>query len=439
MELARRRWNGPRPRPEDSLPLLGPLLQDHAPDVRAAAALAWARAEGPIEPLLEQLDDRDRPVREASVLALGLRGGAVAGPALVRILDRADEPAPRRGLAAIALGLAHAPEAVPSLVRALASKDRFPDVPVSAVLALGLIGAGHAEATAALLSTARRYRTFPMLHPSSDELVRAHALEALGRVWPRGGAPVEVIACLRSSLVDRDSVCRRSALLALGRLLPPGDPLVEELIRIADTDFDPTTRRWALISLGRVGGPRAFLRLEVALGRVGEERAFGALGLAISNALPVERVAHALEEERDRHVAAALAWSLALAGHRPTLGDLRRHLPARDADRDATLARGLLGGPGAGETLLLILSRTGDRSVAGAAAVALGLLGERDALEPLGAIARDSRLEPWRRAVAVSALGLLVDRRSPPPLARLAEDLNFRALVDPIRAALWWL
>lgn len=103
--------------------VIAPLLDDPASGVRACAALALAQTSCPPQTerialaLIEHLQDADPQVAWLCALALA-RMGAVAAPALVRVLEQTSSLAVRI-LALRALQSVATAETIPALVRAL--------------------------------------------------------------------------------------------------------------------------------------------------------------------------------------------------------------------------------------------------------------------------------------------------------------------------------
>ena len=81
-----------------------------------------------------------------------------------------------------------------------------------------------------------------------------------------------------------------------------------------------------------------------------------------------------------------------------------------------------------GDFLQILEGGEESQYILGSVALALGQLGDENAIEPLLAIAKDDKKYPdLTRALATVALGQIGDRRDVPTLARVATDINYRA------------
>ena len=269
-----------------------PLLQDREESVRQAAAEAVGRIgtlDGQTTPtLVEGLTSPDNVVRAETAEALGTIGetAAEAAPALVNALKDTNDRV--RAKAAEALGKIGeaAAEAVPGLMRALRDKDNWvsamaaealgemgdsadgaipalihslahinPQVRGNAAEALGKMGDAAASAAPALRKAARdedagvrcqAVRALGSVMPTAteerillaatedaDPIVRAAALEALGK---RGEADEDVIAALLRALLDPADAVKVEAAGALPRLAGATDAVIDGLCTLLDDD-----------------------------------------------------------------------------------------------------------------------------------------------------------------------------------------------------------
>jgi HEAT repeat protein len=74
-----------------------------------------------------------------------------------------------------------------------------------------------------------------------------------------------------------------------------------------------------------------------------------------------------------------------------------------------------------------------DHHVRGAAAIAIGMIGDPAAVEPLVKLAKES---PKHRAFAIAALGCLVDRSPLPRIGRILRNIHYRKASPILREVL---
>jgi HEAT repeat protein len=223
-------------------------------DFAALAVAAGAGHGGALQPLLDDLADPRRPVRDAAVVAL-VRAGRAAVPFL---LDRLNQPLPRaRVAAALALGRLQPPEATgPLLVAATAPAATADEAELRPValraLAHCLTGA-EAGLSPSLLPLTR----------DPDRFVRAAALLCLGRLAERAGVRAVALA-----LFDDDPFVVESAAIALSEGVREGDvelvlPLLRALTPSPSREPRPAVKEAILIALGRIDVQDAAQRVRV--------------------------------------------------------------------------------------------------------------------------------------------------------------------------------
>lgn len=488
---AHRAHDTSRPSPKvveaEILPVLLDALKSPEAELRNAALLALGKLDQGTTPqfLLYFIQDKDRSVREAAVLTLGMLGNREATPALIQLLENGPEAARLRGrepetrlraTAAIALGLLGDQAATRSLLAALDRKEALKDVPVCAAVGLGLLRPGSDEAAQALVAVLADAK-------GREPVLRAHAANALGRIFQdrRGSVAPAVWAALERALTDQDVEVRRSAILAFGLCSGPGDSGARLLVRALHDEPDTTARYWAVIALGRIGGETSRKELEETLRRGDPElRAYAALGLGLiaragpgeadANRRSLGHVMDAFREEKVPCVRGAQAIALGLASFEEAREPVKQALvsggePAFQAF--ACVALGLLGARDAKETLLEVLrssrpevqseaaiglgllgmreairdltpllARKGSLWQMGSVSQALGLIGDATAVPPLVEMARNRELPTMTRAFAIVALGMLGERASLPVLSNVCRDLNYRAQVETLNEVL---
>ncbi|MGQ0614104.1 MAG: hypothetical protein ACT4PV_10240 [Planctomycetaceae bacterium] len=308
-----------------------------------------------------------------------------------------------------------------------------------------------------------------------DDVGRSHAALALGLT--RSAKTALSLARLldaRSSGVQT----RRGAALALGRLLreaeldPEAGLAAERALRSAlEKGRDSVLRSYAAISLACARRPLALDALREAIDKAGDPvlKPYAALGLGLAardmTGAEADSIRAFLLEEwekaREIELSSALCVAVGLAGARDATPGLlervaRRSLPAPvrgaaaqglgllgnasdeiadalfealrspapELAEDAALALGLLGRRGTAATLAEMLPSLPGLRLQGRLTIALGMLGQDTAVEPLLAILRDATAKiPVRESAAV-ALGLLGQRAASDPLFDLDAFFN---------------
>ncbi|MCY2961047.1 MAG: HEAT repeat domain-containing protein [Planctomycetota bacterium] len=529
---------GPAGRPTDAqvreriVPaLLAALRQERNPDIATAALLALAKCGPRLEPaaktevataLRARLGDANQEVTETAAIALGVLARAGDLALLGDLLADASPgraacgkelvPTRTRAYAAYALGIAG--ERIDNedtrrwivhrLVGALGEPDAAQrDVPVAALVALGLVPlVSHAPAPngdgelAPTSSSAGLYDHVAdwFADPGRDTQVRAYAPVTLARLANRAGeerraACVGILARALETGSSESAVVRQSCVLGLG-LVADGDGDAHDvraraLLKLASTEGDRLARRFAWISLAKVGARRGtegrtalgetrpYLAgllargstperpwLSLALG-VGERATLDSGGTASSGVHDALR--KAIAEHTSPGEAGAHFLGFALSGA-PAAGAvlLERVLELADDDaradgclalglarttaaieplrrivlesrykprllREASIALGLLGDRSLTPQLVEMLRDSRGLSALSAVATALGFIGDERAVEPLLAIAADSARDASARAFAIVALGILGDPAPMPWNTPIALDVN------------WWL
>jgi len=268
-------------------------------------------------------------------------------------------------------------------------------------------------------------------------------------------------------------VLRRSAAAALGALATADDAAaIAELARLAKDDRDASVRRYAMLSLGRVGGDavapilnrilgtarvadRPFAVLACGVGRVraaapalramlkgeSDPEARGALAVSLGLLADPEARADLVAGARDRtHQALRVHFltALTLGGHPEMPAIAREILASEKYDGLLIRAATCLATAGGADAFpaLARLTREGCCPFCRAdAARALGRLGSRTALPTLLGLAKDAREAPLR-AESIWAIGRILDGQEISAFARIAMDGPFPMLRGPMRAAM---
>ncbi|MDP6407782.1 MAG: HEAT repeat domain-containing protein [Planctomycetota bacterium] len=394
------------------------------------------------ELFLPHLDHPDQRVVESAIVALGLLADGTSARVLCSVaaddeaarrrLGRSRVPSRIRALAAAALGLVGANAerederrfVAHTLVRLLEGEHQAtPELFVSCVTALGLTRLADTARPAAddgepspSASTSRQGQLHFLTELLRDEgrhrFVRAHVPLALARLL-RGPSDPEreaVAVALLDTLagaVKTDRLVRYGVLEALG------------LVGDADADaLDARLRgalRTAVVEEDTFGRQLALLSVALVSSRRGAGAGDPLAGAGAGRALLVEQLARGKRRLRPW---AALGLGLFAHHLRAGGGELREEvseglrltLEEVGSPTDAgawCVALGLRGSVAAAPVLLERLARTHDAGARGRVAIALGLLGAREAIGPLEEIVAEARYRPALLRDAATALALL--------------------------------
>jgi HEAT repeat protein len=455
-------------------PVLMEALGDPDPEVRGAAAIALGKWRAAVAiPELRRRHEADdiEDVRQAALLGLVLLRDPSLRPYLERVAGSRETKLRERGYALLGLGLLGDPESRAYLLAFLSPEDKkaqalLPEAQherrqfLCAAVA-SLTQNSVADLSAEFLRIARDERL--------DEEVRAYALSALGKTGAKG--------CMKTVLAmlseERDQI-RRSAALALGRLATRSDgDVIDALAKRAGSDRDRIVRHFATLSLGMIGGLRAFDALERCYDDANKEaKGFFLIAYGLSHdpaAGPL--LAKVLKTDPDPTMAAAAAlalglleeptnspelreafdqaksWtllqtcmlSLAILDDQPSADRIHAVLVERrqpEVRTAAALSYALLKQWSALPVLIGILRE--ERSIVTLTSISqvMGFLASEKAVLPLLELYRDKDLQRQARAFALVAIGALGDPEEIPLLVRLAFDLNYMLRSDPVDEAI---
>ena len=436
--------------------LVGPALQrgveSGSSQVQSDALIAIAKlhplvtpeGKSMVELISQHLTAANQKTAESAIVALGLMGEsrniriladiAADNEAGREVLNRPKVPGRTRPLAVLALGvlstrLEHqdARRMVIGRLSALLNEDEgaYPDLHVACVTAIGLAPLPEAGIT---IEEKSKRRLSPMSNLESEvhfllgllqddkrhEVVRAHipkAVALLTREASKGLRDIAKHALLEEleALKRRDRLVRYGIVEALGMLGDSDgeeiDAQVREALHTSVRDGDNSQRGLSLIAIalassrrGESGEPFAALEEERAYLLKQLER--GKSRLRPWTALALGLQGYHANEERQRPSDAVVDALL------------RNYEDTRSAaDAGAYgIAMGLLGDPRAFDEILDRVENTGDDDARGFAAVGLGLLGSFDAIAPLEAVVRDSRVRHIPLHKAAIALALLGEK-----------------------------
>ncbi len=462
------------------MPALRKLLADEDLhfDVRSAATLALAKAgDQTVTPDLIRLAKNEDGkahviVEESAALALGLLGtpSEEVIDALVGIAgDKGHKGSRARPFAAVSLGLLGRLDSPArsqireALVDLLAGDETETDVVPLALLALGNLDDDSAVVPLlAALETGRVRKDAAELPKSS----RSFVVDALGRLGRPGTAedPDAVISAVRALVgkakrgSDASLNMRRSAALALAGLAKGAERderarTIAALQSAAEKRGDDSMRAFAVVSLGRlVGeadlGPKLRARVRTTLREQLEDgqkafimRPFAALGLGLAARGDRDAGRAVADEElrmplRDAWTDAegsapkmrgAFAVSLGLAQDPLAPPDLLASLDV-GSERlrgQIALALGMIGDDAAREPVLDLLQNDSSREVRLRAAMSVGLMGEARAVPLLVDVLRTREESQYVLGSTALALGRIGDSRALTPLLEIANGEKF--------------
>lgn len=391
---------------KETLPLLKSLLKHDSPLVQTEAILAIGRIGGAkqVKWLTPYTKDKNRNVRKAAILGLGLLQQEGALP-MLKYLSRARGTANmERAYAAVSIGLIGKLDSDKFLIDRLENGRRVRDVDAAQLYALGMISSIRA----------RRFLDYYVAHPLRDTTLRAVALDALAL-----HQSVESLDTIKRALVDQDVRVRRSAAAALGQvnftsryraewekletafngdqsslefssrvigefeayqarlrvkleadesaLADKKSEVIELIAKHGLKDSDVLVRNFCAISLGEIGGKRAvqILTEQVKDARLNSTRAFAALGLAITGDKDAGKTLHSrlLRKKLNQETKAAFDLALGLVGEKDAKNLIKKHFKS-----------------------------SGDTAIAKYSAIALALLEDKSVVKPL----RDRLLQKSR-------------------------------------------
>ncbi len=450
------------------IPAMLEALGDPDEEVRTAAAVALGKFRAPaaVPKLLEmRAKDNVKQVREAAMLGLLLMRDDGLKEFFRGVANDDREDRRDRGFAVLAAGFLRDVEFLHQILEKgeqtlNGSNTAVDELVACAALGLGLGGEPEQAAVLAVLAVDER----------RPKQARGYAGGSIGRLGNPTALP-ELLSLIRDG--DAEDLARVGAAIGSGALVVRDDTAIIDLLGSkAQRDKNGGVRTLLAMSLGRIGGDRAGMHLVNGLRSCEEaERGFFLLALGISGAdgagdVLMEQFGR-LKNNNDR---AACALALGLAGHRAAAQTLRDQLGrgnpmfvghgmvalgllddeqsiplvqqilATDRNaviqREGALALALLRRAAAIPDLLRGLEKASSTHARGAAAQALGLVGNESAVEPLLAIYRDRKRQGEERAIALAALGRIGDPERIPLLATLSFDLNPYVIVDAVREAM---
>ena len=466
-------------RPEDADLAIEPLIKTLAhgeKTARQAATLALGILGSPlaIDPLLEILQD--------SVVGRKLTGHPEGVEDLVR------------AFAAASLGLIgdSDPRVIDGLKSVISDNNLRSnrDVKALAILSLGMMPvSAHEEIVPFLLGLIESRNMDRIVRAQAPiALSRLHSLHA-------GGSRRAVMSLTKlvNAFDDdkTDNDLRRSLAVAMGVLAGIEDrEVVSSLQQAAERDTDAQVRHFAIMALADIGFRDAhpadnadlhqqmegFLTQQLRRPKHISNVPFGALGLAVYsrgeklNAAnrAGQQLLHVFEDSNNPTNKGAFAIAMGILNYKnaqetlwnefldsrdnPMKGYIAVSLGLMRASTKAEYLRQLIAKPGLDNKFRLQLARalglmSDTQSIAGlvaylqsadtiaesgSAAQALGLIGDRSAIQPLLTVAGDSRCQELQRGFAAVALGLLAEKSDLPWNTVFACNSNYRARVPAL-------
>ena len=414
-------------------------MRDGDPNLRSAAAIAYGRTNGAaaIPKLCDLLGDAHVDVRHAAILGLGATGDESAAELLYAIAKYGS----LKGAGCEPISATASAHAIVAL--GIGRRCGFPST-IDTRLAVRVSerskpereSIGYAAMLYQRLAPCPEFEALAFQFSADDSeapIVRCRAIEALGR--SRSG---KCLPRLQFLLTGSRLDVRRSAALALGDLADPG--ALPVLCQAYEQESESLTRGFILTAIGRKGGERARELLLRAL-QVNPKGmhpwsalALGILGRGSADPELARPLCEALEKESNQQSRGAYWIAIGLIGDRNALPLLSKALAEAAEPRSrmyAASALALLGGEEAHHALRARLAVENSSLARAAIAQALGCLGRGEDLEVLGSTL-DSMNEPELQAMCASALGF---HASYDALRRLSALVLGKEGASPRRAA----
>jgi HEAT repeat protein len=426
-------------------PLLVPFLSDGNQEIAetAAVALGILADDASVQTLAELAFDKPEGRRKVGNKEVHFRTRAFATYGLGLIGRRTASDPVRQDIAGLLM----------DLLRKSESSTR--DVQVAALIALGLVpidvdlseSRGGKQNDASSRQTELAFVEKVFQDESRSPLIRAHAPAAMARLLR--GAPPELkdgVARLLLSALPRSSKApveiQQACALALGQVGDADKDKIDveirsALRRVAEEGRDEQSQHFALISLGQVGGR--------AGSSGGDEQG-------------VRECCDGLLDGLTKGKQHVRTWAgLGLGVLERALSDDGRASPlismtTRDALRTAladstdpsrmgayAIACGIARDPDAKPRLLEKFESVPGEEVKGQMAVALGLVGARDAVKTIEDVVKASKYKPALLKQAAIALGLLGDKALVPELVKMLGEAKGFSSQAAISSALGFI
>jgi HEAT repeat protein len=416
------------------------------------------------------LSDRNQEISETAAVSLGILANHASidtlehlllDDAAGRVLVRQPEVSDRtRAFAAYGLGLVgHECGREEDRQRVLRSlrvafetdQTRSRDLRVACVVAFGLVPlstlSGDPAPEGSRLGQLD-YLEKLLVDDHHDKIVRAHCPTAMARLlFGLDESARERVAGRLLALLDPQAKVPaelvQSAVLALGRVGTNDDAsaldrrIREALVAVPKRVNDVQARLFALVALAQLGGTTAPGAKDPEGGLVAvSEHLLAQLADGKSSARPWAGLACGVLGERLARTGGGTAVLASLqSAVRSRLGE--------EADPSRlgayAIASGLMGDVEAKDTLLAKLLEEKDDTTRGYLALGLGLMNAREAMLPIQQIAEGARFRPDLLKQAAIALGLLGDKDLVPKLVVMLKDAKGLATQASLSSALGFI
>ena len=360
---------------------------------------------GAIPALVEMIESKDKTHRDLKVcplIALGIMRSKESVPLLINFLNNKDENNWARAYAATALGKIGDSAAVPHLVKGL--RDKQNAVAQSSAIALGILADASDKKTSAALQK--------MIRSGRDLAAKNFSIMGLGQI----GGIVN-----RNFLVGRLKKGNRfektfSAIALAVYFEKYEDPEQIEICKMLHKDFNS------------VKNPDERGAFSIAMGIMKYDTAG-------------PDILKTLKKGGQAGMRSHLCLSLGLMGYSKSISHVQSIVKERgdiDLRRNAAIALGLLGDRGAMAYLQKEMENSANsKAVHGAVAEGLGYIGDVSAVPSLVKYVRDRKqVADVTRAFAAVALGLLGDKDPLPTLSTISKNNNYLTRTDALAEVL---
>ncbi|MFO0980368.1 MAG: hypothetical protein U1E76_01270 [Planctomycetota bacterium] len=439
--------------------------------------------------IVDTLKSSYTSAQESATLSLGVLGHEKAVEVLIELMNdtpkarsqylQSAKPTPNlvRAFAAVSLGMIGQKDSIALLKQAIDKEaDSMKDLKSSAIVALGMFKSNQEEIVQYLLNL--------MDNRDLDRMVRAFAPTSIAKLGDVAKPAVpKFLQTVKSDKTDNDML--RSSVIALGKLATMDQKdVIDALKAVALEQQEIQSRHFAFIALAEIGardktfeanaeahqGLLSFFLEEVSRPKQPTSLPWAGLALSIyarsqsaQLAQSIPKVRQAFEDTNNPSYKAAMAIALGLMsatdtatliqkelersndqpfkGYAAVALGMMRHVVAADSLREAIkqkgidwkyrlqLARslGLMNDVAAVPTLVEELVDAKTLSESSSIAQALGLIGDKSAIDPLKNILSDKTKNGKQRGFAAVALGLLAEKSDLPWNAEISVGLNYRA------------
>jgi len=436
------RWDRDRIR-EQVIPILIKLASSSGDtDVRDSATLALARVGDVREfKLLARLtNDRERKVAESAVIGLGLLRTPRAEALLSDMATNPTRSARLRRLAVLALGFSGGEQARTFLLHGLGEPHRgpfarrggAPELESVRAVAAGLVHGSDLAAGPARV--AADPATGHILHAISMNRVDERAFLPMAYAALSKTRDSAALTGILRGLEHRTRAVRASAAIALGRVLhAPSPVMIKQLARKLQDEKHAYVRSMMIISLGRVGGARL---KPVLMGQLDhkdkQHQAFAAIACAMAGYGEVrQRLRDGLLSARDASMKSAYAVAIAILGDRDAAEDLMTVI-RRDGNPEvrAHLVEALtvLNARDAVPLMTELFVDCRSAHLKAACGQGIGLLGTPASRETLMLMLKSGTTSLTAKGGIATGLGRTGDHRAIPPLLAMARDASEQGL-----------